>query len=57
LNAVHHFATAADLRAEIENARVWGGIHYRFADVAGLHLGEQVADYDLSHAFSGKGDK
>jgi VCPO second helical-bundle domain len=57
LNAVHHFATAADLRAEIENARVWGGIHYRFADVAGLHLGEQVADYDLSHGFSGKGDK
>ena len=57
LDAVHHFATAADLRAEIENARVWGGIHYRFADVAGLHLGEQVADYDLSHAFSGNGDK
>jgi hypothetical protein len=57
LDAVHHFATAAALRAEIENARVWGGIHYRFADVAGLHLGEQVADYDLSHAFSGNGDK
>jgi hypothetical protein len=57
LDAVHHFATAADLRAEIENARVWGGIHYRFADVAGLHLGQQVADYDLSHAFSGNGDK
>ena len=34
-----------------------GWLRYRFADVAGLHLGEQVADYDLSHAFSGNGDK
>ena len=57
LNAVHHFATAAALRTEIENARVWGGIHYRFSDVAGLHLGKQIADYDLSHALSGNGDK
>jgi hypothetical protein len=51
MNAVRHFATTADLRTEIVNARVWGGLHYRFSGEAGLALGKQVADYDLSHAF------
>jgi len=51
LNAVHHFTTTADLRTEIVNARVWGGLHYRFSGEAGVALGKQVADYDLSHAF------
>ena len=51
LNAVRHFATTADLRTEIVNARVWGGVHYRFSGEAGVTLGKQVADYDLSHAF------
>jgi len=51
LNAVRHFATTADLRTEIVNARVWGGLHFRFSGEAGLTLGKQVADYDLSHAF------
>jgi len=53
LNAVHHFATTADLRTEIVNARVWGGLHYRFSGEAGVTLGRQIADYDLSHAFGG----
>ena len=57
LNAVHHFATADDLRAEIVNARVWGGLHYRFSVEAGLKLGTQVAQYDLEHAFLGNDDK
>ena len=57
LNAVRHFATAADLRTEIVNARVWGGMHYRFSGEAGVELGSDVAQYDLSHAFSGNGDK
>src|SRR4029079_11020481 len=43
-----HFATADDLRAEGADARVWGGLHYRFSTVAGSVLGRQVADYDLS---------
>jgi hypothetical protein len=57
LNAVHHFATADDLRAEIVNARVWGGLHYRFSVEAGLKLGTEVAQYDLEHAFLGNDDK
>jgi hypothetical protein len=52
LNAVHHFATTTDLRTEVANARMWGGLHYRFSTVAGLALGQSVATYDLSHAFA-----
>jgi hypothetical protein len=55
LNAVQHFNTADDLRTEIVNARVWGGIHYRFSTVAGVLLGQKVADYDLKHAFQSVG--
>ena len=51
LNAVQHFNTADDLRTEIVNARVWGGLHYRFSVVAGVLLGQKVAEYDLAHAF------
>jgi hypothetical protein len=51
LNAVRHFATANDLQMEIVNARVWGGVHYRFSGVAGVELGSKVADYDVAHAF------
>ena len=47
-NAVKHFATADDLRAEIVNARVWGGMHYRFSGEAGVKLGMDVAEYDLA---------
>jgi hypothetical protein len=57
LNAVRHFATASDLRNQIVNARVYAGVHYRFSGVAGVTLGTEVAQYDLSHAFSGNGDK
>jgi VCPO second helical-bundle domain len=51
LDAVHHFDTAAELRTEVVNARLWGGIHYRFSSEAGVQLGEKVAHYGLNHAF------
>lgn len=57
LTATRHFATAADLRAEIVNARVWGGVHYRFSGEAGVALGAQVANYDLTRSFTGIGEK
>jgi hypothetical protein len=44
-----HFATADELRAEVNDARVWGGVHYRFSVQAGSALGREVADYGLSH--------
>jgi hypothetical protein len=50
-NVTRHFATADDLRSEVGNARVWGGLHYRFSTVAGSTLGREIADYDLRHGF------
>jgi len=50
-NVTRHFATADDLRTEVANARVWGGLHYRFSTVAGSILGREIADYDLSRGF------
>jgi hypothetical protein len=50
-NAVRHFATADDLVADVMNARVWGGLHYRFSCIAGAALGQSVAHWDLTHAF------
>ena len=51
LDAVRHFETAEQLRDEVVNARVWGGVHYRRSGEAGAHLGRQVAHYGLNHAF------
>ena len=51
LNATRHFDTAAELRAEIVNARVWAGVHYRGSGEAGVVLGRHVAAYDLARAF------
>lgn len=55
LDATRHFATAAALRDEIVDARVWAGVHYRFSGVAGVNLGREVAQYDLAHAFGPSG--
>ena len=51
LNATRHFDTAAELRAEIVNARVWAGVHYRGSGEAGVVLGRHVAAYNLARAF------
>jgi hypothetical protein len=46
-----HFERANDLRAEIIDARLWGGLHYRDSSVKGVTLGRKVAHYVLRHAF------
>jgi hypothetical protein len=51
LDAVHHFETAEQLRDEVIDARVWGGVHYRRSAEVGVHLGRKVAHYGLNHAF------
>ena len=55
LNAVRHYDTTDELRTEIVNARLWGGIHYRFSTEAGVQLGRKVAHYGLNHAFKATG--
>ncbi len=54
-NAVHHFDTADQLRQEVINARLWGGIHYRRSSEVGVHLGQKVAHYGLNQAFRSTG--
>ena len=54
LNLVHltrHYPTAGQLINEIGNARVWGGMHFRFAVNAGVRLGLRVARWSLQHYF------
>ena len=38
-------------RKEVIDARVWGGIHFRTADVQGAVLGKKVAQYLEKHYF------
>jgi hypothetical protein len=52
LDATQTFATADELRTQIVNARLWGGVHYRFSSEAGVTLGQRIAKYDLRHAFT-----
>ena len=37
--------------AELIEARVWGGVHFRTADVQGVRIGVGVADYVYCHEF------
>jgi hypothetical protein len=41
----HVFENMDDLRTEIINARVYGGMHYRNSVEVGARMGEQVADW------------
>jgi hypothetical protein len=41
----HVFENTDDLRAEIINARVYGGMHYRNSVDVGARMGEQIADW------------
>jgi hypothetical protein len=44
-----HFHTVRELIREIQNARVWAGIHYRGSTLVGSRLGDDVARWDLHH--------
>jgi hypothetical protein len=45
------FATVRGLYAQLVNARVWIGFHYRNSVVAGENLGTAVAKWELQHYF------
>lgn len=48
--SVRHFATAADLRTEIVNARTWGGLHFRTSSELAVAMGQQmVVDAVATH--------
>ncbi|TYB56026.1 vanadium-dependent haloperoxidase [Nonomuraea sp. PA05] len=46
-----HFRSFSQALDEVIEARVWGGIHTRAADVAGAGIGKNVTAYVAAHAF------
>jgi hypothetical protein len=48
---VRHYDSGRVLRRDVVNARVWLGIHFRFADTASRDLGIAIADWVLDHYF------
>jgi hypothetical protein len=50
------FSSFSDAVAEIANARVFGGIHFRTSCVRANMLGRAVADYVSRHAMRARGD-
>jgi hypothetical protein len=45
------FTSFSQARDEVNLARIWGGVHFRSADLQGSRIGEQVAEYVIEHAF------
>ena len=52
-----HFERFSQPLAEITEARIWAGLHYRTADVQAKLLGTSVADYMASNYFQPVGDR
>ncbi|MEU6717296.1 vanadium-dependent haloperoxidase [Nonomuraea sp. NPDC046802] len=46
-----HFRGFSQALAEVIEARIWGGIHTRTADVEGANIGKKVAAYAVEHHF------
>jgi hypothetical protein len=46
-----HFKSFSDALNEVIDARVWGGIHFRTADVQGAEIGSKVARWERKHFF------
>jgi len=44
------YRTFKEITDDIDDARIYGGVHYRFDQEAGALMGKQVADYILKHA-------
>jgi hypothetical protein len=49
------FTHESDLTAAVVDARIWLGIHFRFADVAGRDIGLAVGDHAMDHYFAATG--
>jgi hypothetical protein len=58
------YASFAQMAADIDDARIYGGIHFRFDQEAGAHLGRRIGSYVIdrnlrclarSHASGGEG--
>ena len=54
--AVRTFETFTEPLEELIVARVWAGLHYRSADVAGQVLGRNVANFGVANYFQPVGN-
>ena len=52
----HSFNSFADVVTEVDNARIYGGMHYRHSVKDGNKLGRMVAEYTFRHYFRHKDD-
>jgi hypothetical protein len=50
----HYYATARELRAEVEDARVFGGDHFETGGEAGTVLGDDLAKWALARYFEAR---
>ncbi len=48
---VRNYDLGREARQQVIDARVWLGLHFRFADTAAATMGQQVARYALDHNF------
>jgi hypothetical protein len=48
---VRHYDSGRAVRADVVNARVWLGFHFRTSDITSRNLGLRLADWTLSHYF------
>lgn len=51
-----HYDSFSEATAQLVEARIWAGVHYRTAAVHGKRLGETVARDVLSHEFARRGN-
>lgn len=51
LTTSRHFDTTNDLLTDVANARIWAGLHFRFATTAGVELGTNVSKWTLQRNF------
>jgi hypothetical protein len=49
--STHSFVSFEDVVTEVDNARIFGGMHFRHSVKEGNRLGRRVADYILEHKF------
>jgi hypothetical protein len=50
-NTTRHYEFADPIYTDSVDGRVWAGLHFRFADVAAMAQGQQVADWALDRYF------
>ncbi|MFD5102559.1 vanadium-dependent haloperoxidase [Streptomyces albidochromogenes] len=50
-STTRHYPHADRFNKDMVDARVWGGIHFRSADLAGCHAGNRIGDWALGHYF------